>query len=1197
MFFRILKNYKITSSIKREKSKCIFFMYFKKKSLSSSKKNDNFLKNLCNKNVINNLDSLNIIENLKYVSDNNVNKDVVKIYVNRIKLLNENWNLNKIYYILKALKKYEIYDVVLIKKLENIIDQIDLYEKADIDYFENIYIIRISYILQTFYYFNHTNEKVVKKLIKILNNKLDYIIYHNNYFNNFLCKLRQTNKNENNNKYNLNIIINNDNNLKFEKKKNENIFVRNINFNEIYLILNVLKKLKFVNKDFVNKLKFLYYFNHIDVDKTNENDYKYITLLFNSFYENTDNYLLNIMTLFLSKYTDMHNIHDLVLILVTVYYSKIEKKENEAELSSTKKNYKIKYPPSDDIISIIESIAFLSEEQKKNLKYILFCICRCGVKRDDLSEIIYDKVLALLNLKYQNDLNKRISNFSRKENGKSEKTFKTSEDTSCKNRIIKNITNDMQSLSELIKISNYSSKEVDILYYIYMKNFVEYFNIETILNIFKSFIFVYNMSNESVKNYNIYLKKRNRNILCHNLNNLMNIVILIITTKSLYRLYNISNINNLSYVLYFLYQISNIFENKIYEELYIKKLYDYINNVLIIKLKFILMENEEKNVNNIFTYSNLEKNDENCNNGAINNFINLNEYSHKKNKLYSKQKYNNHKNNDLLNNDENMYDGIVNEESCNNKNGEEDIVDSYCILFNLYSKKGDNKNIQIMLLKILQRLQIENKNFQTGIYVNLLNSFAKLKYRNMKLIEICLKRIDENSESLNFYEYINLLISLSKLNIFGINLNIYNALFSLKENNINSNCKYINKIFINEYNGVKKLNNIKIVYKLTNIFKKINENINNFVFFPSFKIINIIPNILNTYTILGFDKIHFKNINKLLECFYDYIFNYFEDCKLNGKDNNNIIDNPNNNNYNEINYNMNNTFNKNHYWYFSEKNNIIITKENNYRKLYLPLQCLYQLYIFNIYFNLYIKYLFNFYNDKDNPNVLMNDETTEDSSCLTNYLHNTNLYSMRKSNINDTKNHSFFNINNILSEKSIQLLNNIIFFVKYINNFYKNDNYKKYNLYMEYLNNYKNNDEKSTIRKKNSQLIENIKGFEIHVKMDNSKTNPSSFHRDVFSILKSLGVKNIECEVPFLDGIYTIDIIINNSICIEINGNNHYYYDSNMKRSYEKLDSLNLIKYYLLSKKYKLIIVSNFEWNHLKTVDQKKEFLKKKIEI
>ncbi|CRH00848.1 RAP protein, putative [Plasmodium relictum] len=1197
MFVHLLKNYNIASLLRREKSKCIFFIYIKRTSLSSLKKNDNLLKNLCNKNVINNLDSLYIIENLKYVSDNNVGKDIIKIYVNKIKLLNERWNLNKIYLILKTLKKYDIYDVVLLNKLENIIDKINIYQKAEMDHFENIYIIRISYVLHTFYYFNHANENVVKKLIEILSNKLDYIIYHNNYFNNFLYKFLQTSKNESNTNYNLNNIKINDIHLKFEKKKNENVFVKNISFNEIYLTLNILKKLKYYDKDFINKLKFLYYFNVMDIDKTNENDYKYSTLLFNHFYQNDDKYLLNIITLFLSKNTNIYNIHDLVLILVTVYYSEIQKKEDHNKFSSNYKNSKIKQSQGDNIINIIDSINFLSEEQKKNLKFILFSICKCNIKSDDLNEIIYEKVLNLLSLKYQDDLNKRISNFSKKENEKSDNIFRSNEDNSFKDKNIKNITNDLQSLSELIKISNYSLKEVNILYYIYMKNFVEIFNIETILNIFKSFIFVYNISNESTKNYSINLKGRNRNIICYNLNNLMNIVILIITTKSLYRLYNMCNIGELSYVLYFLYQISNIFENKVHEELYLKKIHDHINSIIIMKLKLILKENETENLDNTITYNNLEKNDENYMNNIINNSIDSNEYLHK-DELYSKKKYINYENSDLFNNKINVHDRIVNEENSIGKNSKEEIIDAYSILFNLYSKKGDNKKILILLIKILQKSQIENKNLQTGIYINLLNSFAKLKYRNLKFIEMCLNKINENSESLNFYEYINLLISLSKLNIFGINLNIYNnTLFSLEEKkNNNNNCKFINEIFINEFNNVKGFNNIGIVYKLTKIFRKINESISNFVFFPNFKIINIIPNILNAYTILGFDKIHFKNVNKLLECFHDYIFNYFENNKLDRKNNNYINDKQNNDDYNEIIYNINNTFNKNHYWYFSEKNNIIITKEGNDRKLYLPLQCLYQLYIFNIYFNLYIRYLFDFYkNEKDNQNATFCNEIREDSYYLSNYLHRTNLYSMNKHEINDKKNYSFFNVSNILSEKSVHLLNNIIFFAKYINNFYKN-NYKKYNLYVEYLNSYKNYDENSTL-KKNNELIEYIKNYDVNVNIDNSVTYPSSFHRDVFSTLKSLGVKNIECEVPFLDGIYTIDIIINSSICIEINGNNHYYYDNNMKRSYEKLDSLNLIKYYLLSKRYKLIVVSNLEWNNMKTINEKKEFLKKKIEI
>lgn len=50
-----------------------------------------------------------------------------------------------------------------------------------------------------------------------------------------------------------------------------------------------------------------------------------------------------------------------------------------------------------------------------------------------------------------------------------------------------------------------------------------------------------------------------------------------------------------------------------------------------------------------------------------------------------------------------------------------------------------------------------------------------------------------------------------------------------------------------------------------------------------------------------------------------------------------------------------------------------------------------------------------------------------------------------------------------------------------------------------------------------------------------------------------------------------------------------------MKRCYDKIEAQNLIKYYLLSKKYKLILVNYFEWVNLSTVEEKKEFLMKKI--
>lgn len=51
-----------------------------------------------------------------------------------------------------------------------------------------------------------------------------------------------------------------------------------------------------------------------------------------------------------------------------------------------------------------------------------------------------------------------------------------------------------------------------------------------------------------------------------------------------------------------------------------------------------------------------------------------------------------------------------------------------------------------------------------------------------------------------------------------------------------------------------------------------------------------------------------------------------------------------------------------------------------------------------------------------------------------------------------------------------------------------------------------------------------------------------------------------------------------------------------MKRSCQNIDCLNLIKYYLLCKKYKLILIPYLEWNKLKNNEEKKEYLKNKME-
>ncbi|SBS87015.1 hypothetical protein, conserved [Plasmodium malariae] len=1259
------------------KRRCNFCVLYgkKKREVGKINKNTSFLKNICNKNVINNLDCLSVIENLKYVSEHNVSEDIIKNYINRIKFLNDKWSLNKIYFIFKTLMQYNLYDVVLLNKLENIISDIDILsynEKAEIDPFENIYIIRITYVLHSFYNFNHANEQVVEKLLNILSRKLDYIIYHNNYFNFFFYKIKELSASgklvKSVSLRNFNITTTRTNNLLSSVERKDNIdiadeiselddiyygaewhrkksaFVRNINFNEIYLILNFLKNVKYTNRRFLNRLKFVYYFNCIVLDKASENDYKYITLLFHFFYEKTDKHLHNIMKMFLLRHTDKNNIHDLVLVMMTVYYARIGKRYDDSYNSEMMKgaektknseketfNYyssnNMKHLQTDDILCIIESIHFLPNEGKRNLKSILAYICQYNsTNMGSFTEITYERVLKLLNRKYyeeefEDKLGKKRDNISsdfKKENENCIKNAKQNGTTVFhKDRI-----NELQSLSELIKICIYSLKDIDELYYLYLKKYVEFYNMETILNIMRSFVFVYNIKNETKKNYN---KKNldieiNMDIISSNLNNLTNLIIQIITTISLHRFLGACSIKYLSTFLYYIYQISNIFENKTFEELYLHKLKNYIDNIMIMKLRSIFRNKIKEDVN---------RNDIDRSNNNREIWEKYTYQVNSSNENYLQKSYLQKKNESHLNKRDEIYCQISSDELCkeathllnsgnNDKreyideqfknDGANEIIEVFILLFNIYSKKGDNKDILLLILKILNNFKVENKDLPSGIYINLLNSFAKLKYRNLNLIETCLNKIDDNSEGLQFYEYTNLLISLSKLNIFGINLNIYDSIFLSKGyKSCNSiYCEDIKKIFLNEYNhkSIKNQSKVKIVYTVNRLLKKINESMSNFPFYPSYKIINIIPNILMSYAILGFTNIHFKNVNYLLECFHDYVFNYFKNFpsvegndtytkrKNDGEEKDEVQD--------EEKYYANNLVtcmdspsSKCHYWYFSEKNNIKIIRENTNGALYLPLQCVYQIYIFNIYFNVYVKYLFYSHKEDMKKKGVLNQENREEnekdvqggSTCYpSNYLLITNVYIENNLQINEKPNYNIFCINNILSEKSIHILNNVIFFVKYVNNFYKKSSYDKYNLCVQFLNgNGKNQDQ-------NEQLVEYIKKCHIHIKRDNTVMHSSSFHRDVFSTLLSLGVKNMKCEVPFLDGIYSVDII-----CIEINGNNHYYYNGNMKRSCENIDSLNLIKYYLLSKRYKLILVSYLEWNNLKCSEEKRNYMRKKI--
>ncbi|SBS85159.1 hypothetical protein, conserved [Plasmodium ovale curtisi] len=1258
------------------KGKCNFSLYSKKKGVRGvgsqwnendsrdSRRNQNFLKNICNRNVINRLDPISIIENLKYVSDCNVKEDVIKNYIGRVKLLKEQWSLNKIYFILKILVKYDLHDAVLLEKLEHIINNIDVLcgQREDVDPFENIYIVRISYILHSFYHFNSASEQLVEKVINILSRKIDYIIYHNAYFNRFFykhgwdgkrgissgevsaCGSSTVPNTSRPNEQLKHIRKKEEGPIEPDRRKKGNEHVRNINFNEIYLIVSTLKNLKYENKKILNKLKFLYYFNCIDVDKVNENDCKYVTLLFHFFYEPSDKYLYNIMKFFLSKHASMmSSVHDFVLVTLTVYYANMGRStpnghynvtgvDNHHDNERSHKLQNVSYPSTDDISSIIEGMYFLPKEEKKNFMSILRCVCERGrAIRENFTDIAYESVLKLLNRKYYVNMTcfeggKRKIVLNDIADGNKNESCGKSLLTNEPSPLRKNETNDLQSVSELVKICNYSMKKVDTLYYLYLKEYVENFNVETVLNVFKSFIFVYNIRNEKSKNYmNGYLNGRYATFDSDNLNNLINVTTQIITSSSLHRSYSMCSVKELSSILYYVYQISSIFENETFEDMYIKRLQRHVDSVLYTKLKSILGEGErgksigeEGGNSNIYVKNNIISVEKKRNSAekfdvrssqdeSVEEFHLRKSYLREKNESRDSYICENiwQSSNPLFSGNSSASSsrrsGHKNEQFSKNYT-----MEVFILLFNMYSKKGDNKCILTMLLKILNVYKVEKKNLPSGVFINLLNSFAKLKYRNVTLIDACLHKIKENLQTANFYDYVNLLISLSKLNIFGINLGMYDEAFSandIVQSNKNFYRKNVNNMFLHVYNDntTEQKNNIQIVHNLKMILKKIDESISSVSFSPNYKMINIIPNILNSYTILGFDKIHFKNVNKLVECFHDYTFNYFHDHPFH----NNWCISTDEMKQKEVGNEyflkdtvqcVNNPLGKNNNWYFSQRNNVIIKKENVDKELYLPLQSVYQMYIFTVYFIAYVR-CFHPFCEQGKKGMNMDDgerhgeghdEDGEGRWHLFNQYPKSNVFITSKRRVNMKRN-CHFDILNILSERSVHILNNVIFFVKYLNNFYKKNSYEKYNLYMKFL---PINRERES---QNEELVEYVKKCHVQVKRDNSSMYSSSFHRDVFTTLLLMGVNNMECEVPFLDGIYTADIVINNSVCVEINGSNHYYYDDNMKRSDQKIDSLNIIKYYLLSKKYNLILVPYQEWNNLKNMDMKKKYLMEKM--
>ncbi|GAB67270.1 hypothetical protein PCYB_112910 [Plasmodium cynomolgi strain B] len=1268
-----------------------------KKGVADSSKGTNFLKNLCNKNIINHLDPINLIENLKQVTECSVGEDVIRNYLYRIKLLNEQWSLNKIYFILKTLVKYNLRDVVLMSKLEKTINElVPLCQgnKAEKDPFENVYIVRISYILHAFCHFGYTNCEVVETLVKILSTKLDYIIFYSNYvdplFNDYSLSCEENghyvvrgdtsaaaspnsgDKTSGDAKGKVSTIDINDmfdmvdvaylaeegnpranprSNPDVEWQRRGEVFVRNINFNEIYLIVNTMKGSKHTNKVFLNKLKFLFYFNCINLDRGTDSHYKYVTLLFHFFYEPTDMHLSNIMKFFLAKHADMNNVHDLVLTLVTVYYGGLEKRGNLSNMSSSRNvpgesavhneahlnsihRKNLKYAQSDDIISVIEGIPFISNGKKQKLKAILQHVDQhSSVRSTNFVDLIYEKVLHVLSRKYEEEEfeGEEANDPKLLQNVQVTMKRRSNEASLCRS----DKSSELQSLTELIKIRICTFGEVDSLFYLYLKNKVHLFNIDAVLNIMKSFIFVYHMQNELSKNYHrVHLSDRYTNVVRNNLGSLTSLIIEMVSSMSLDRLYSLCSLKDLSMLLYFFYQIGNIFVNQMFEELYLKKVQSYIDSIVITKLKLLLGGGSRDGHPPTGVSAPMwGKKTEECNvkrrQDSTLPRIHTNEiYSSEKKEVLANRDSGSYQLGGAMQNRLNIPNSGENEKEgtdgyfpnvhCPNKECEEhgEPIDVHILLLNMYSKRGQNKNVIHMLLEILNRHQVGRKIMPCTIYVNLLNSFAKLRYRNLDLIGTCLHKISEHSGELHFFEYTNLLISLSKLNVFAVNLSMYDGVF-FPQDCPSRGCTYqeeTNRIFLNEYNGesTKRLGEEKIVHNLNKILKQINESISNFVAIPNYKMANVISNMLSSYTVLGFDKIDFKNVNKLLECFHDYVFGYFGEGRLSGcrsrpssdrsrpnSDRSRTVgdthpneDEPKGNEYSyfyqDILTCMNNPLRKNHYWYFSEKNNIIVRRRDTNETLYLPIQCLYQVYIFNVYFGAYVQRLFSSYGcGKVGSGELPIGEALIGQSGGANSSpslpHSTNLFLKNNTGVKKPE------TSTLLSDRSKHILNNVTFFVKYINNFYKKKRYERYNLCTQFVHSC--GDKAASTE----QLIDYVKMCSMQIKRDIASVHSSSFHREVLSTLLSLGVKNVQCEVPFMDGIYTVDIVINNSTCIEINGSNHYYYDNNLKRSGEKLDALNLIKYYLLSKKYKLILVSYLDWNNLKSAEEKKDYLVKRI--
>ncbi|EUD68602.1 hypothetical protein C922_01001 [Plasmodium inui San Antonio 1] len=1226
----------------------------KEKGLTDSRKGTNFLKTLCNKNFINHLDPINLFENLKHVTECSVGEDVIRNYLYRVKLLNEQWSLNKIYFILKTLVKYNLRDVVLMNKLEKTINElVPLCQgnKAEKDPFENVYIVRISYILHAFCHFGYTNCEVVETLVNILSTKFDYIIFYTNYvgpvFNEYALVC------EENGHYvvrgNTSAAASPD----VEWQRRGEVFVRNINFNEIYLIVNTMKGWEHTNKVLLNKLKFLFYFNCIDLDRGTDSNYKYVTLLFHFFYEPGDIHLSNIMKFFLEKHADMNNVHDLVLTLVTVYYEGLEKRgnlismsssrdvpgerplHNEGHLNSThRKN--LKYLQSDDIISVIEGIPFIPNGKKQKLKAILQHVGQhSSVRSTNFVDLIYEKVLHMLSRKYEEEEFKGEEAPGAKLSQNVQVTLKrrANEASLCPS----DKSSELQSLTELVKIRICTFGEVDSLFYLYLKNKVHLFNIDTVLNIMKSFLFVYQLQNELSKNYHrvLHLTDTYTNVVRNNLGSLTSLIIQMVSSMSLDRLYALCSLKDLSMLLYFFYQIGNIFVNPMFEELYLKKVQRYVDSIVITKLKFLLSGGSRDGhppsgvTADLWGRKKTEECDVKRKRDSTLPIIHTNgTYSSEKKEVLANRGGGSYQLGGAMQyrlkvrssgeNEREGTGGYFPNVHCPNSACEEhgEPIDVHILLLNMYSKRGQNKNVIHMLLEILNRHQVGRKIIPCTIYVNLLNSFAKLRYRNLDLIGTCLQKISEHSGELHFFEYTNLLISLSKLNVFAVNLSMYDGVFSPQDGPPRG-CTYqdeTNRIFLNEYNGedTKRFGEAKIVHYLKIILKQINESISNFVAIPNYKMANVIPNVLSSYTVLGFDKIDFKNVNKLLECFHDYVFGYFRERLLSGcrsrsssdssrqtRDSSRSVGDTNPNEgerkgnehsylHQDILTCMNNPIRKNHYWYFSEKNNIIVRGKDTNETLYLPIQCLYQVYIFNVYFGAYVQRLFSSYGcgkvvsgQVRIGEALIGQSGGESSS--RSFPNSTNLFLKNNPDVKKPE------TSTLLSERSKHILNNVTFFVKYINNFYKKKRYERYNLCTQFV--HRCGDKAAS----NEQLIHYVKNCCMKIKWDLASVHSSSFHREVLSTVLSLGVKNVQCEVPFMDGIYTVDIVINNSVCIEINGSNHYYYDNNLRRSGEKLDALNLIKYYLLSKKYKLILVSYLDWNNLKSAEGKKDYLVKRM--